>query len=80
MPDNAQFDQSFYTLAVIGYLILAENILSTPQGCEAIAQMFRNALQLGDALNDIPEYRAAMEDIARIKAGESDSVPTSRFS
>jgi hypothetical protein len=66
-----EFDQSFYTLCIVGYLVLAENILATEQGCETIRQMFRNALQLGDALNDIPEFRAAMEDIARINAGES---------
>jgi hypothetical protein len=80
MSDTQQFDQSFYVLCVMGWLILEKNILGTEQGCETIRQMFRNALQLGDALNDIPEYRAAMADVAKIQAGELDSVPPSRFS
>jgi hypothetical protein len=66
-----EFDQSFYVLSVVGYLILVEDVLETGEGRDMIKQMFRNALQLGDALNDIPEFRAAMEDIARINAGES---------
>ena len=80
MSDTQQFDQSFYTLCIIGYLILEKNILSTPQGCEVIAQMFRDSLKVGPALADVPEFQAAMSDLARIQAGESGpDVVSARF-
>jgi hypothetical protein len=80
MSDTQQFDQSFYVLCVMGWLILEKNILGTPEGCEVIRQMFRDSLKVGPALADVAEFKAAMSDVARIEAGELDSVPTSRFS
>lgn len=69
-----EFDKSFYSLSVIGFLILAENILDTPQGCETIKQMFRDALVGAGTYENlcaIPEFAAAMSDIERIGNGES---------
>jgi hypothetical protein len=71
MSDTQRFDRSFYTLCVMGWLILEKNILGTPEGCETIRQMYRDSLRVGPALADVPEFQAAMSDISAIQAGES---------
>ena len=69
---------SFYVLCFIGYWILVDDALSTEQGREKVREAFRTgALAAGsfEALQEIPEFQAAMRDIDLAHQGVIAGVP-----
>ena len=70
-----KFDKSFYTLAVIGYWILVNDVLDTEEGRTQVKGAFRDAMLAGSSsyeeLISVPEIAAALEDIDRVQNGES---------
>src|SRR5215468_5287957 len=71
--EQPAFDVSFYTLVCIGYYVIARDALATEAGREKVKKIFRDALLAGgsfEALQEIPEFRAAMRDMERIENGE----------
>jgi hypothetical protein len=67
MPEpNQDFDFSFYVLSVIGYWILADDALATPDGCEKVRGAFRTGMLAAgsfEELQQVPEFVAAMRDV-----------------
>jgi hypothetical protein len=78
LEPNHTFDQSFYVLCVVGHWILVQDVLATPEGREKVKDAFRSAMLAGgsiEALEEIPEFRAAMRDVER--ASETISIDPS---
>ena len=78
-----KFDKSFYTLAVIGYWILVNDVLDTEEGRTQVKGAFRDAMLAGSTFEElclVPEIAAALEDIDRVQNGESvEDVSRSRM-
>jgi len=67
----ADFDKSFYVLLSIGYWIMTEHALESEAGRAQIRAAFADGMLRGGTWEDLrgtPEFRAVLEDAAKIQA------------